>query len=109
MPPASRPTVTLPEGSVYVPASLPSARRAVSVTALPVAAGGSAIGAAGRADAPPRRKPHEPQNRFVGPLTWPHCGQSTVALPAAAAGGGAAPGDAGAAAGGGADAAGPRA
>src|SRR5436309_152608 len=82
MPPVSRPTVSVAEGSVKVPASEPSARSAVRTTGKPpcgeaAGAGAAGCGAAAR-EPPPRRKPHEPQNTFVGELTCPHCGQATV-------------------------------
>ena len=58
-----------------MPASLPSARSAVRTIAPATSAtGAAAAGAAGRTGCPPRRKPHEPQKRFVGPLMCPHCG-----------------------------------
>src|SRR4051794_35614817 len=80
MPPVSRPNVTTPAGRAYVPASLPSARSAVNVTAPPTAAGAAATGG-GRTDPPPTPSlnPHEPQKRFVVPFTCPHCGHTTVA------------------------------
>ena len=86
MPPVSRPTVISgPPGRVYVPASVPSARSAVSTTVLPDvgAAGGGAD--AGFGAAPPRRKPQEPQNLLFGGLMCPHCGQITVPEAAGAA------------------------
>src|SRR5579872_5367547 len=112
MPPVSRPTEA-PLGTWNVPASLPSARRAVSVmllTAGSAGAAGAGAAAAGRgaAEAPPSRNPQEPQNRFDGAFVCPHWGQTTVpaeaagAATAGAAGGGGATCGAGACAGGGA-------
>ena len=80
MPPVSRPTVPLPPGSWKVPASVPSARSAVRTIVAPGGLGrrrGRCRGGPRRAAAPPRRKPHEPQKRLDGALTWPHCGQMT--------------------------------
>ena len=52
------------------------------------AAAAARPGAAGACDAgafpPPRRNPHEPQNRLLGALTCAHCGQVTVPDPLAA-------------------------
>src|ERR1700690_1685014 len=108
MPPVSRPMRALPEGTWYVPASLPSARSAVR-TNVPAAGSAGATGAAGagtdtgRGEAPPRRKPHDPQNRFEGAFRCPDRGHTTVAPPVVAtgeaAGGAPAPAEAAAAGG----------
>ncbi|MFO0669712.1 MAG: hypothetical protein U0235_08820 [Polyangiaceae bacterium] len=66
----SRPSVNVAVGIWKLPASLPSARSAVSVMPdAPAAAAGAAIalGAAEpRAAPPPRRNPHEPQKTLLG-------------------------------------------
>src|ERR1700722_13886840 len=89
MPPVSRPTVPLPPGTPNVPASVPSARSAVS-TRLPAEGSGAAIGAgtAERGAALPSRKPQDPQKRLAVVFWWPHCGHITALLAGAAAGGG---------------------
>ena len=59
------------------------------MTVLPdvgAASGGDEIGFGA---APPRRKPHEPQNVLFGWFVWPHCGQMTMPPDAGAAAGGA--------------------
>src|ERR1700733_2974969 len=67
--PVARPIVTVPEGSASVPASVPSARRAVRITPLgvpPVVTAGAAAGASA-APAFCSLKPHDAQNLlFVG-------------------------------------------
>src|SRR5580704_14602796 len=90
MPPVSRPTVPLPPGSWKVPASLPSARRAVKVIVPPAAGsttGGGACAIDARGAALPSRNPQEPQKRLEVVLTWLHCGQTTAPTAGAAAGG----------------------
>src|SRR5579872_1100815 len=78
MPPVSRPTAPATPGILYVPASEPSALSAVKSRFAAAGSGAAAGAEAGLGAAPPRRKPHEPQKRFDGEFTCPHCGQVTV-------------------------------
>jgi hypothetical protein len=92
MAPVSRPMVALPMGSGYDPASVPSARSAVSTTPLAWPAGLTCAGAGAGSDAAGRAslKPHDAQNLLFGGLRCSHWGQVTRDPPpiAACTGGG---------------------